>query len=519
MPYTNKRKVMQSNLIITNASIMWTTQILQLFPPLILVPYLIGTIGEIGYGVYALVWALMVSIDQLEKSLQSGVVKYSAAFLAQGLNNEINKVVSSSFVYSLFLGILACAGVFVAAVFYNDPSGQIGISLVVVGIMLLFIVPLTPYIAIIQSKQRYYVIAIADTLSKYISLLVIIIWFSIARASVEALIIIMALMLFFSRLAQVPIAYRFVPELRNNPRLFDKASFRLIVAFGSTTVLASACLALNTTGIRWLMDALVSTRFVAHLAIMLMPTMLLSQIIGAMTITVMPATSAYEATGNKRMLQELLIRGMRYTTILALAGLFAAVLLMRNILNLWVGPDYVFLTPYVVALFVSGVFLQSTSTAHHMLKGMGKLRIVVFIYLIGLVIVPFGIILAVFNIWHDPYLATTVGLVAGYMVCGCLQIGFCFRAVQTDLRCLLMRAYEQPMISATIVCIATFCVITIFDFDGFLARIIISIIAILLFLGSVYFLFATTAERQQIEELMQLAMNKIKAIIRINLFN
>lgn len=497
---------------------MWATQILQLVPQVILVPYLIGTIGEVGYGVYALVWALMVSIDQLERSLQSGVVKYSAAFFAQGLIYEVNKVISSSFVYSFLLAFLACLGIFIAAAFYKDPSDQIGVALAVVGIMLPFIVPLTPYIAVIQSQQRYYVGAIADTSSRYISLLAVVTWFRIVGPSTEALIIIMASMMFFSRLAQVPIAYRFVPGLQNNPRLFDKESFRLIAAFGAATVLASACIAVNTTGVRWLMDTLVSTRFVAHLAIMLMPGLLLSQIIGAMTITVMPATSAYEATGNQRMLQELLLRGMRYTTILALAGIFAAGLLMRNVLNLWVGPDYVFLTPYTLVLFASGSFMLSTSTAHHMLKGIGKLRAVVFIYLIGLVIVPIGTILSIFQIWNDPYVAVTSGLAAGHLVCGCLQIGFCFKAVHADLRRLLMCAYVQPLIFTATICFASFCTITFFDLDGFLARIIISIISILLFFSGFYFFIATKAERQQVTGLIQMALSKI-TIPRMNSAN
>jgi len=492
---------------------MWMTRVLLLVPQLILVPYLIRTIGEAGYGVYALVWSLMMSIDQLEKSLQSGVVKYSAAFLAQGLTDEVNKIISSSFVYSLLLAVLACVGILVAAAFYNDPSGQIGTALVVMGIMVLFIVPLTPYIAVIQSQQRYYVGAIADTISKYISLLAVVMWFSMVGPSVEALIIIMAGMLFFSRLAQAPIAYRFVSGLRNDPRLFDKGSFRLIAAFGAATVLASVCLAVNTTGVRWLMNVLASTSFVAHLAIMLMPGLLLSHIIVAMTITVMPATSAYEAAGNQRMLQELLIRGMRYTTILALAGLITAGLLMRNVLNLWVGPDYMFLAPYALVLFATVSFMLSTSTAHHMLKGMGKLKVTVFIYLIGLVIVPIGMILSIFQVWNDPYVAVTSGLAAGHVVCGCLQMVFCSKAVHADLRGVFMRAYAQPLIFAATVCLVALCTVSFFGFDGFLARIVISIISVLLFFSGLYFFIATVAERQQVKEIIQLAKSKIAPII------
>ena len=296
----------QSHLILFNATLMWVSRLLLLVPQLILVPYLLGTIGESGYGVYALVWSLIMSIEQLQLSLQQGVVKYSAGFLAQGRMDEVNKVVSSSFVYSILLAVVTCAGTLVAAAFYNDPSSQIGSALVVVGVMLLFIVPLTPYIAVIQSRQRYYVGAIAETISKYVSLLAAVAWFGMVGPSVEALIIIMAGMLFLSRLAQVPIAHRLVPGLQNRPSLFNGVHFRLIATFGAVIVLISLCLAANSTGIRWLMASLASTRFVAHLAIMLMPGILLTQIISAISITVMPATSAYEATGNRQMLQELL---------------------------------------------------------------------------------------------------------------------------------------------------------------------------------------------------------------------
>jgi O-antigen/teichoic acid export membrane protein len=198
-----------------------------------------------------------------------------------------------------------------------------------------------------------------------------VLWFRMVGASVEALVIIMAVTLFLSRLLQVPLAYRLVPGLQNRFHSFDRGSFRLIASFGAAAVLASLCLAANATGVRWLMGTLVSTGFVAHLAIILMPGLLLGQVVGAATTIVMPAASAYEATGNRQMLRELLVRGMRYTTILVLAGVIVASLLMRNILSIWIGSGYVFLAPYALGTFVSVSFMLSTSAAHHMLKGLG----------------------------------------------------------------------------------------------------------------------------------------------------
>lgn len=504
----------QSHLILSNAAIIWITRVLLLVPQLILVPYLIGTIGEAGYGIYALVWSLMMSIDLMEKSLQSGVVKYSAGYFAQGQMEQVNKVVSSSFVYSMVLAVLASAGILLAAAFYRSQTGQIGAALVVVGIMVLFIIPLTPYIAIIQSRQRYYVGAIAETVSKYISLAAIVVWFRTAGPSVEALIIIMAGTLFLSRLAQVPVAYRLVPGLRNHPSSFDWKSFRLIAAFGAATVLAAICMAVNSTGVRWLMDALVSTSFVAHLAIMLMPGLLLTQIIGAATVTIMPATSAYEATGNQPMLRELLLRGMRYTMILVLAGLMVAAVLMRNVLGIWVGPDYEFLAPYALALFASVSFMLGTSTAHHMLKGMGRLRAVVIIYALGFVVVPIGLILALFHAGYNPYLAVTLGLAAGHLVCGCLNVAVCAKAVHANPRKIFTRVYAQPLAIAATTSLITFGIITITEIDNLTGRTCIAALAIGLFFVGCYAFIATRAERQQARAITKIVMNRISTMLR-----
>ncbi len=497
----------QSHLILSNAAIMWATRLLLLVPQLFLVPYLLGTIGESGYGVYAMVWSLMISIEQLQMSLQQGVVKYSAAFLAQKRIGEVNKVVSSSFVFSILLSVVVCAGLLVVAANYDDPSGQTGSTLVAVGIMVLLIIPLTPYVAVIQSRQRYYVGALAETVSKYISLFVVVVWFHAVGPSVEALIIIMTGLLFLSRLAQVPVAYRLVPGLHNCLSLCNWKYFRLIVSFGGVVVLIGLCLMVNSTGVRWMMGILASTSFVAHLSIMLMPVSLLSQLIMALTVTVMPATSAYAATGNKHILKELLIGGMRYTMILALAGLLSAALLMRNVLSVWVGPDYVFLAPYALALFASISFMLSTSTAHHMLKGLGWLRITVFISVMGLVIVPIGLILAVFHICHNPYVAVTAGLVAGNVVYGCLQIVFGSKAVHADLRVVFMRVYAQPLVVAAVIAFLAFGMVTYGGIDGLLGQTCLSAFTILLFFGACYCVIATAAERQQLKEFFQMALD------------
>lgn len=502
----------QSHLIISNAVGMWLSQALAIIPPLIMVPYLIKTIGEEGYGVYALLWSLIMSIDQLEKSLQAGVVKYSAAFLARGFTDEVNKVVSSSFVYSIFLAIVASISVMLAAKFYNDSSGKLGVSLMIVGIMILFIMPLTPYIAIIQSKQRYFINAFADTAAKYIILLMVVMWFTIMRPSVEVLMIIIAIVLFLTRFIQVPIAYRLVPSLQNKFKLFNTISFKLIFSFGATTVLISICLAINSTGVRWLMEYLASARFVAHLSIMLMPVSLLWQIVGAVTMVLMPAASAYEVKKNYSMIQALLMRGIRYTVILVTAVLFAALFLLKDVIVLWVGENYAFLSPYALVLLSSVAFSQSTSSAHHILKGLGKLRAAFLIYFLGLVVVPFGVIILMSFYLRNPYLTVTVGLSTGYIISGIIQLIVCSVIVRVRIKTLLLHAYIQPLIVASFEYIILVLILNILEIRGLINHAIIALLAIFTFMVCSYFFVATKDEKKQFYELIKLLKSKFMKI-------
>jgi O-antigen/teichoic acid export membrane protein len=200
---------------------------------------------------------------------------------------------------------------------------------------------------------------------------------------------------------------------------------------------------------------------------------------------------------------------MRYTLILSLAGLMVAGLLMKNVLSLWVGSEYEFLAPYALVLFTSVSFMLSTSVAHHMLKGLEKLRAVILIYFFGLVVVPIVSILIIFNIWHDPYVSVTFGLAAGHLLCGGLQIWFCTRVVHADIWQVFMRAYAQPLIVASVVCGVFFVIAAYVGIEGLIAQIFVSLLISLAFFGGCYALIFNSAERQQLQEIVQVIKNKI----------
>ncbi len=504
----------QSHLLIYNAVVIWVTRIFRVFPELILVPFLIHRIGEASYGVYALAWSLMLAIDMLQMGLCSGVIKHSAAFLAEKRIQEVNKVISTAFVYSIIFGVLACVSILLVVRLSGNLAEDLVFGLVLVALMVLIVIPLTPYVGIILSRQRYDINAIADTLFRYIKVLLIVLWFKLVSPSLEALMVISITVVILTRLVQVPIAYRLIPGLRNRPSLFRWQTFKMLMSFGAMIILCTFCSVLNNTGIKWLMGTMVSTAFVAHLVIMLTPALLLSQMVQAMTLTIMPTTSKYNALGDYHVLSELFIRGTRYGTLLVTAGVMAAVLSMRSVFAVWVGPEYEFLASFAIIILCGVSFQMSTSCAHHMLRGMGMLRVSFLNSVVGHVVVPVLSIMIIFLVWKKPYLAVATGLCLGSVVNGLMQLYFCTKAVRVSYRKILLRAYGEPLMVAIPVSALALGFVTYGSIESLGERICISTLAVFLFCAGFYLLFSTAAEHRQLKECYQLVLDRTVSLGR-----
>jgi O-antigen/teichoic acid export membrane protein len=499
----------QSHLIAINTLLIWGTTALQMIPPLIMAPFLLRTLGETGYGEYALIWSLLGAIIQLETSLQSGGVKYGAAFLAQGRIEDVNKVVSSTFVFSVGLGVLSCLAIAVTAFASFRASQGMMISLMIVGVMMIFLVPTTPYAGILRAKQRHYAISIFAIASQYAGLLLTILWFRFVGPSVEALIAILAGTLLLSKLAQVPLAYKLVPGLKNRFRMFDRATFRMVVSFGTLVVLMTLCQVVHTTGMRWLSGLLVSTSFVAHLAIFLMPGTMMSQIVQAMTITVMPAASAYEASGNQVMLRELLLKSVRYTVLMVSAGILAVGLLVRHGLRLWVGSEYQFLDVFTILNLVGVSMSLCASSAHQMLKGLGALRKILTAFIVGYVAIPAAVFLTIYLIWESPYLAVTIGLLLGNTVAGIMQLRSCARAVQINRKVLVVRGFLQPLSPAAVSLALVLAIVGLSGLDSLVGRLLAAILAVAIVFGGFYFFIAGPEERRQFKDFIGMIRGRL----------
>ncbi|MFH1114225.1 MAG: hypothetical protein V1792_09915 [Pseudomonadota bacterium] len=462
-------------------------------------------------------WALLVSVDQVCSSLQQGVVKYCAAFLAQGRIEEVNSTLSSSFLFALCLATLASVGIISALIIFETALNDLKFCLIVVAFVILSIVPLAPYMAILQAKQRYYIEAVLETASRYGGLAALATWFLLVEPSVTSSVIILGAALTLARLLEVPVAYRLVPRLQNSCAAADWKSFRMIFSFGSLTVLIALSLVANNAGLKWLMGNLVSASLVTHLTIVLMPGMLMTQVVSSMTMTIMPATSSYHAEENRLALTELLIRSVRYTTVLAVCSVLGGCILMKNLIVLWLGEGYAFLTPYAQVVFAAQCFGLSTSAAHHMLKGLGELWLTVCICWTSLAVTPLLLILVLYYGGYDAYFALASGLVSSFVLYGILNIYTTIRVLGINWWSMLCRAYVEPLLAASLFVTLAVSLALHDDWLSVYLRGMLSLGLMAMFLVTCYALISTHAERSDAVSYLKLLRSLTRYLGSISL--
>jgi O-antigen/teichoic acid export membrane protein len=308
------------------------------------------------------------------------------------------------------------------------------------------------------------------------------------------------------------LAYHRQPGLKNDWRNCNWQTFKVLFSFGGVIFLCMLCLTLKETGLKWIMGGLISMSFVAHMAIMVVPVKIFVQVVQAMTLAVMPAASKYDAQQNNEILGELFLRGTRYVTLLAVGAVVTAFFLLKPLLMVWLGDEYRFLGNFMLIIFAAAAFQATSFCAHHILRGMGKLKIALINSIVGQAGLPVGFTLVVYLLWQDPYWAIALGLSLGNVVYGVMQLGFCSRAVKVNYRRLLIHSYAQTFLVAIPVFAVVYLIAHIMRIEDFFLIIAIIIFGLCLSMVLFYVFFFTQKERLLFKELLVWAASRVPFI-------
>ena len=499
-------------------------RVLRLFPELLLLPFIIHRLGAESYGIYVLAWSVLPLLVLVQQGIGSAIIKYTAAFFGQGKLEDVNKVLSTSSLLSIIVGIASGLCIIVVAncaPWYFEKIGQGNTEAIIfvlntVGIMVLLSFPLMPYAGILQSLQRYDLIALVTTAFAYARVGAVVCWFLFVGPSIKAFVIVSAVLQVLSGLCLTIIAYRLVPGLRNRLRLCNWNTVKMMFEFSTVILLCSLCSVINTSGVKWMMGTLVSLEFVGMMAVMLVLASLLGEIVQAMSLSVMPAASKYFARNDHKLLEELFVRGTRYMTLLVIVSMMAILLITKPFFKVWMGAEYQYLSIYVIILCAGTGIFMSAMCAHRILVGTGMLKASLICSVVGPVFVTMGTIFLILLRSGSAYWAVTLGLTCGYVVTAVMRVAFCAKGMGVSIKKLLWRGYVEPMVTAAPIMIIALAAVHYWRANSLALRAAASAVTILAFAYVFGLIFLTEQERRQAKTIFQLVSLRVRGMLSPN---
>lgn len=351
----------------------------------ILVPIAIDRLGSEAYSIWVLIVSFSVSTGYLSMAdlgLQQSVVKFVSEASGSSDKEQIDRVASSAFLVFCGLAIVAVLLLALLATqglqWLNIPANlhtAARFLLALVGFEALLGLPALAFIGTLEGLQRYGYIRLVD-LFRQVAYSAWAVGALLSDRGVVAFAAALAVSGAIGALGYYVAARHAVPGLSVSLRNVDLSTVRRLVHFGGWVFVG------KLNGVLWRqMDKLILATVVAStvLASYNIAYQIQASAAAVLSITasaIMPAASAFSATKDRYRLQQLLLRGTRYTMVLSLPIVIGAMLMAKPFIEHWVGPEFVGVADAARLFLVYQFLASAASIANTMLFGLGQVKLI-----------------------------------------------------------------------------------------------------------------------------------------------
>jgi O-antigen/teichoic acid export membrane protein len=335
------------------------------------------------YGVWVLLLSVTGYMGLLDTGLKTSIVRYVSRFNAVSDRENLDRVVSTSFMLYSGLSVVALLMTVVLALqfenmFKVDPQMIETIRMVVYlgGIGVAITLPISVFGGLLVGFQRY------DQLNKvnifllglrtFAIVVVLSLGFGIVAVSgvqLASQVLLGGLLAWY--------AYRQYPALRIRPAACSKDTAKMLYSYSGFMLLNNlAMYSLFYSG-EVLVGMFMGTASVTYYAIATGLVHYLSKFIGAMTQVFHPYASDQEARGNTEKLKQIIVQGTKWCLLLVLPIALTYIILGKTFIGLWMGPQYAELSGTILVIAAIGrIMWLSQSGTGNILLGVGKHKVI-----------------------------------------------------------------------------------------------------------------------------------------------
>lgn len=383
-------------------------------------PYIVGHLGVERYGTWAIIGVLTGYLGLLDLGIGTSFVKYIAEFSVKKDHNKINELINTGFVFYSGLGTIIVVLGFILVdplltLFHFPPTIYAEASFVFILALLLFNVSnaLSCFTSILEGMQRMdisnkvnIVMAVPNVIGT--------VYFLEKGYGLRGLMLNNAINFILLSIIKVIISMRIFPEIKLDPRRFNKSMFSKLLKFGYKLQFSRLAYLVNFQTDKLLITYFLGIGYVAYYQLGVTVLQKVREIPLLMVSALVPAVSEIESTHGQGMLRELYIRGSKYLIFVSTPLLFFLLTNASTIMLAWMGSGYE-RAALVIQLLGIGYFAATVSgVASTIAVGVAKTE---FEMRYGVLMVPLNLFLSCILVqkfgFAGAVMGTSLSLVVG----------------------------------------------------------------------------------------------------------
>ncbi len=336
-----------SRQFLSNIFSSWVAYLVRMGITFFFVPYVIHTLGGERYGIWVIIFQTVFYFSFFDLGLSTALTRFVSRFLSKHDYRQINKVLNTSNLIYLVLGILLMAGVYVfVKLFFHyfkitDPAlvDEGATALLILGIFLAFNFIARSFGDSLGAFHRYDIANVLNISEEIIRtlLMVFCLWQGYSLIALASVILIVSVL---KHILSTVILLRLHPQVVFSFRNFDYHTARMLFTYSKIAWGISLCwlVLYNTdTFLLGLMSSPLAAAIYYPGAQLMRP---LRNAINAIAVPLLPAVSHINETRERADIQRIYFKVVRYVSFFAFIVTAGVLIYADDFVQLWLTPEF-----------------------------------------------------------------------------------------------------------------------------------------------------------------------------------
>ncbi|WBF66168.1 oligosaccharide flippase family protein [Desulfovibrio subterraneus] len=386
-------------------SVMWNyaSVVVSLLATFFVAPILVNGLGKSHYGIWSLVLSIISYYELMDFGIRTALVRFVAVAESEGDVKEMSEIVSTSFVYFIFVSFLMLVigislSFFVDRIFNVSPQDVelARTSLQLVTLFLAIRFPMNAFTGALVGIQRYDVMYSTSVIVMIVRSAAIC-FFVLQGYGLYSVVLVYGSCVVFVMLVNSLQAFKYVKGLSLSHKLASRSVFRKLRNFGSGVLLLGICKRVTSMSGPFVVGMVSTMSDVTYFSLAYAFIQYLSAFVTAGARVLIPRVASVSGASSegKGGVSETSFAALRLTVIGTLLYCGGVLVAGSWFLDIWIGPgtgEHVF--PVVVFLLLSAMFSQAAVAIMNLQIGAGNLHCIQYVSVVeALVLIGGGYLL------------------------------------------------------------------------------------------------------------------------------